>query len=339
MARQWQPLSPRAWLRLVWRGQERDTSLPPLSDRCSVLVGRAQLANVLAERAFRPSDALPFPGGDAVGCELAREATYWALSALREHALAGAQSPAADSPAAPALTALPTLWSETAPEVLDRAAEGSEPAQRVREDLDKSFADFAELGPEHQAATAKRLHAFAERLIAPLAVAQRAQERVWVARAQALLLVAVLLLGLGLVGKSIKARHDLTRDLAPSASWTASSLYPECACKSPAQSCEECPNFFFHTLEDAQPSVVFDLHSEQAVSAVVIDNRLDCCFERATPLVVQVSSDQKSWKTVAKHEGEFTTWRADFPSERARWVKIYVARKEFLHLSRVRILP
>jgi len=304
------------------------------------LLGRAQLANLLAERIFRPSDALPFPGADAVACELAREAVYWALCAVREQAAKGAGGSAEASSLAGDASPLASLWAETEHALLDRAAGGPGLAERLRAELlDKSFTDFAELGFAQQATAAARLHAFAERLIEPLAAPQRAQERAWVARMRWLLAALVVLVGLGMVAKSLKARHDLTKDLAPSASWKASSQFNECSCHSPEQSCASCPNFFFHTAEENHPSVVFDLHRVQSVSGVVVDNRQDCCSDRTLPLVVQVSSDEKHWKTVATRKAEFTTWRADFSSEQVRWVKLYVARRDFLHLARVRILP
>ncbi|HKO52669.1 MAG TPA: discoidin domain-containing protein [Polyangiaceae bacterium] len=335
MASRWQAL---AWL-LPGAGKA-GANVPALSPRCSTLVGRAQLANLLAERTFRPTDALPFPGADAVACELAREAIYWALLALRELAqpdtrvAAEASSPASDP------STLEALWSETERELLDRAAGGSAQAEQVRADLlSKSFADFAELSPERQTAIAERLHAFAERLIEPLAHPQRAQERVWATRFSLLVAAAAVLIALLFVGKSLKDEHDMTLDLAPSASWKASSQIQDCSCKSPEQSCSECPNFFFHTLEENQPWIIFDLHRVQSLSAVVVENRPDCCSERAVPLVVQVSKDQKHWKTVATRKGAFTTWRADFSTEQARWVKLYVAKRDYLHLAGVHLLP
>ncbi len=230
--------------------------------------------------------------------------------------------------------------SETAPELLDRAAEDHQQAERVRVDLlGNSFAEFAELDPDRQAATAARLHAFADRLIEPLAAPQRAQERTWVVRFQWLMATAVALIALGFAGKSLKEKHDLKYDLAPSASWKTSSQFTDCSCPSPEQSCASCPNFFFHTNEENHPSIVFDLHSVQSLSGVVVDNRRDGFTERALPLVVQVSTDQKHWKTVATRKQDFSTWRADFPTEQARWVKLFVGRRDFLHLARVRLLP
>ena len=244
------------------------------------------------------------------------------------------------SPAASDPNAFATLWSEADRELLDRAAGGPGQAERLRAELlGNSFAEFAELSPERQAAAAARLHAFGERLIEPLATPQRALERAWVVRFSWLVAAAVVLIGLGFVGKALKDKHDLTLDLAPSASWKASSQIQDCSCTSPEQSCSSCPNFFFHTLEENKPSIVFDLHRVQSLSGVVVDNRADCCSERAVPLVVQVSSDQKHWKTVATRKGEFSTWRADFPTEQARWVKLYIAKRDYLHLARVRLLP
>ncbi len=272
MASRWQALG---WLRSGSHADRSSANLPLLSARCSTLIGRAQLANLLSERTLRPTDALPFPGADAVAAELAREAIYWALLAVREHGSAR-PSPSEAAPVAGESTTLEALWSETAPELLDRAAEDHQQAERVRVDLlGNSFAEFAELDPDRQAATAARLHAFADRLIEPLAAPQRAQERTWVVRFQWLMATAVALIALGFAGKSLKEKHDLKYDLAPSASWKTSSQFTDCSCPSPEQSCASCPNFFFHTNEENHPSIVFDLHSVQSLSGVVVDNRRD----------------------------------------------------------------
>jgi hypothetical protein len=329
----------RAWVSLIKGVDAGANKLPALSERCSTLVGRAQLANFLAQRSFRPEDPLPYSGGDAVACELSREAIYWALLALREQQNATQSAGEADAPARNAQT-LATLWSETDRALLDRAAGDSGEAERLHADLlGKSFVDFAEFDSKQQAAAAKRLHGFAERLLEPLSVPQQLQERVLVARVQFLLVALVALVLLGFAGKSLKQRVDRTRDLAPTASWKTSSVYPECWCESPAQSCEKCPNFFFHTQHEDKPSIIFDLHSVQSLSAVEVENRRDCCSERGLPLVVQVSTDEKHWKTVATRRDEFTLWHANFPTEQARWVKLYVPNRNFLHLAAVRLLP
>jgi len=328
----------RNWLRAVKGVDAQEAKLPELAPRTSVLVGRAQLAQFLAQSAFRPTEPLPYSGGDAVACELSREAVHWALLALRESKRSTGPD-AAEAPS-PASHTLETLWSEAERESLERAAGAPGEAERLHADLlSKSFVDFAELDAGEQAAAAKRLHAFADRLLEPLARPQHAQERTWVARVQLVFVLLGALILLVILGKPLKERYDLTRDLAPTASWKASSLYRECWCDSPAQSCDNCPNFFFHTENEDRPNVVFDLHSVQALSAVVVENRRDCCGERGLPLLVQVSADEKNWKTVATRKEEFTTWRANFPTEHARWVKLLVPNHNMLHLASVRLLP
>ncbi|HVR19725.1 MAG TPA: discoidin domain-containing protein, partial [Polyangiaceae bacterium] len=136
------------------------------------------------------------------------------------------------------------------------------------------------------------------------------------------------------------AWNENRRDLARRAAWTLSSNYPVAGCRSPAQICTESPNYFFHTLQEKNPSVTFDLRSKKGISTVVVENRLDCCPERAVPLVVSVSDDQKRWKEVARRRDTFTSWRAKFPRLRARYVRVHAEGEAMiLHLSRVRILP
>src|SRR5882724_13517292 len=148
----------------------------PLSRRCSELVGRAQLASLLAERAFRPTEDLPYEGGVAVGCELSRQGAYWVLSAHREHWApesplnAGTDSRPADS--------LDTLWSSADRELPEQAAGSSAQLERLSADvLGKSFTDFAELAASKQTELAARLHAFSVRLTEPLLAPQRELER------------------------------------------------------------------------------------------------------------------------------------------------------------------
>ncbi len=98
--------------------------------------------------------------------------------------------------------------------------------------------------------------------------------------------------------------------------------------------------YFFHTNQERDPWIVFDLGTERHVSAVELDNRLDCCTERANPLAIAVSTDQKKWTEVARSKQEFTTLRKRFSTVKARYVKIHVPRPDgILHLSHVRIFP
>lgn len=96
--------------------------------------------------------------------------------------------------------------------------------------------------------------------------------------------------------------------------------------------------FFVHTQEEQSPWIEFDLGAEQKISAVRIDNRMDCCMDRAAPIVVEASSDQHHWQTAARRDSSFTSWLATFAPMNARWVRLRLEKRTSLHLRRVRIL-
>ena len=58
---------------------------------------------------------------------------------------------------------------------------------------------------------------------------------------------------------------------------------------------------------------------------------------RAAPLVVELSSDRSAWTKAAQRDTSFVTWTAQFPPTTARYVRLRVARRTFLHLENVSI--
>jgi hypothetical protein len=144
----------------------------------------------------------------------------------------------------------------------------------------------------------------------------------------------VLLLGLG--GSKLWSLQF--GDLAADKEWLASSNYASGGCASPAQTCVGNNAYFFHTaVEDHDPWIEFDLTADELVSVVKVDNRQDCCAERAAPLLVEVSRDHQAWQPVAQRDEVFSSWRAAFDPVRARWVRLRAPHGGPLHLSRVRI--
>jgi hypothetical protein len=95
--------------------------------------------------------------------------------------------------------------------------------------------------------------------------------------------------------------------------------------------------FFFHTQEEENPWMEIDLGTAQDVKEVEILNRPDCCADRAIPLVVEVGVDRAAFKEVARRTEAFTTWKAEFPTEKARFVRIKSPRKTFLHVQFIRV--
>jgi len=147
------------------------------------------------------------------------------------------------------------------------------------------------------------------------------------------LIAAALIAGAFIASDSLERRQDL----AYGKPWRASSAWM-LACQSPAQHCAASPHFFFHTVLENRPWLEIDLGSEVQFSSVRVVNRSDCCSERAAPLAIETSSDHRAWHDVARRVESFLTWKATFPSARARWVRVRASRATMLHLQEVRVL-
>lgn len=96
-------------------------------------------------------------------------------------------------------------------------------------------------------------------------------------------------------------------------------------------------SYFFHTVEESQPWLEVDLGAEKRIQAFKVENRRDCCQERAVPLVAETSTDGETWTFVGRRRGMFSTWKASFPARQARYVRFRSERRTTLHLSQVKI--
>jgi F5/8 type C domain len=125
-------------------------------------------------------------------------------------------------------------------------------------------------------------------------------------------------------------------DLAAGKKWTASSKQ-EIWADSGKITDEPGNAILFHTKEDDSPWLMIDLETPTSVASVDILNRQDCCGERAIPLVVELSNDGKTWREVARRDELFTQWKAAFSAQDARYVRLRVPRKTYLHLQGIGI--
>jgi hypothetical protein len=94
-------------------------------------------------------------------------------------------------------------------------------------------------------------------------------------------------------------------------------------------------DLFYHTLEEDNPWVKIDLERVERVGKVTVRNRVDCCGERAIPLVIEASVDGDSWTELARRAEPFYEWTASFPQTKARFLRLSVPRRTPMHLSRV----
>jgi hypothetical protein len=103
------------------------------------------------------------------------------------------------------------------------------------------------------------------------------------------------------------------------------------------QTFPDCGQLMFHTDTDNNPWVEFDLGAPKKVRRVEIGNRDNCCQDRAVPLIVELSTDQKVWTQVARRDQEFVDWTAKFPPKTARYVRLKVLKESILHLISVAV--
>ena len=155
------------------------------------------------------------------------------------------------------------------------------------------------------------------------------------ARSTGLLAVATLLIVLAVSAISQDFRARLfPRDLAQGRPWTASSADPGYAASGVGPSSDG--PLFFHTTFLNHPSVEIDLGAEHVIRGILVENRSDCCQERALPLNVEIF-DGSAWQLVAQRRAAFATWKYDLGPVRARKVRLLHAGTDFLHLKRVSI--
>lgn len=93
----------------------------------------------------------------------------------------------------------------------------------------------------------------------------------------------------------------------------------------------------FQTASEARPWLRLDLKEERSIRQVTVYNGDHCCFERAVPLIIEVSSDGQRYQEVARRERPFGVWQADFATVQARYVRLTVDKTSIFHLSEVEV--
>lgn len=153
---------------------------------------------------------------------------------------------------------------------------------------------------------------------------------------------ALVLAVLALVAAALYLPRALRPDLTTTATWRTSSTdegYPQSGRggRSFARDNAHETVLLFHTAEESSPWIEFDLGQVRSVNRVRLVNRADCCWDRAAPLVVEVSTDARSWTEVARRDELFYDWRHGFPAHDARYVRIRAVHPTVLHLTVVEI--
>src|SRR5688572_6464040 len=278
------------------------------------LTQRARLSAEVAARALKPGDSFLKGRADALACELYRQSIHWSLKAQEV-----------------------ARCEQSSQSGVEPSRFGAELESAVGADLTRTFADFSMLSPAEQAESARRLGAAADALLGSAATTKREIDRVWLKRTVRMgVCMFAVVTGLG-SWWALRSRMEESQDLALGRSWRASSELSGAGCRSPAQTCREGPDYFFHTQEEERPWLEIDLGAPQSVAAVRVVNRKDCCRERATPLAVEVATTPNRFREVARFVEPITDRTLEFGPVPARYVRVRAVEKTFLHLSPVRV--
>ncbi len=273
---------------------------------------RAAAALEVAERILRPIE--PMQGNaELVAVEALTQAIFWALAArtgrvpgsrseawtaLREHELSGLKNP----------------------ELIARAFSGDDAARGSLKEAEVT-------------ACVAGLHGLAADAVSAV---HEPDARLKSLRAQRGLrcgVIAVLITVAGGYGVFLVSRGA---NLANIATWRTSSTLNNCTPET--HKCQgKAFTPFFHTNSEKSPWLEYDFGARRRVSKVVVENRRDCCKDRAVPLLVEVSDDRKHWKKVAERKKSFNTATLTFKPTSARYLRLRVNKTTPFHLESVAI--
>ena len=281
---------------------------------------RAKLALELGELALGPGSAVRSGSTAPLAADLFRQSVYWALLSRQPER-------------APASTE--AIWATADGVALASVPGNDDERAQIATAMRSTFIELAEGSLEAQRATAQLVQRSA------LALVKDRQQVLWqlewcklkrLVRVASLAVICAIPLAFGLNRLMIKP------DLAKGKAWHLSSVGIECH---PEKS--DCGGtttaILFHTKLEQNPWFEYDFATPLAFSSLTIRNRSDCCAERAVPLVVEVSDDDRHFHEIARRVDAFDTWRPSFSTQHARYLRLRVPREAILHLEAIQVHP
>lgn len=94
------------------------------------------------------------------------------------------------------------------------------------------------------------------------------------------------------------------------------------------------PSMFFHTDEEDQPSLTFELARSTIIASLRVENTASF-RERAYPLIAEVSTDGAQFREVGRVDHVFARWEPRFAPVSARFLRLRVLKRTWFHLRRV----
>ncbi len=317
--------APRGFFEWFWRGKSLRLArafrmrLPLLEQ---TRLQQALRALELAERAHDPVEPLRAGSSLALSISLYREAAYFALLAQSE-SFNGSD--------------LAALFATLPDDLLEFAAGGSEELRAVKLALvERTFVETANLPDETLPGDAAIARDFVRALVRRKLLPEARVGSLLLQRGVRSFGLALLTLALTVGAVTLVQRLTTKPDLAAAKPWRASSSLD--TCRPQEHYCASArTDIFFCTVEESNPWVEIDLGKPSAFSRLEVTNRSDCCPDRAAPLAIEVSLDQKTWREVARRTDTFSVWTAKFKQQNARYVRLRALRRTILHLEKIAV--
>jgi len=322
------------WAQAALRAAERLRDAKELEDGhlLSLRIGVVLLSSAALARAGEGADRPPTPPGGAdyaLGIAAVR-----AAERLRE--LDGAERGAALLHQEAAGLFACARRSEEQPVTIPIAAELSEAdRQRLAAATGADGASYlATLSAEERRAAARLLETVARKIAAPLRADAARVRRVLLFRWLRIGITMTALLALALIWVPRPPTNlALHRPVTTSSTYVSGKVrYDPSALVDGNRK-----NIGFHTQPGGRQYATIDLGAEKQIHSVVVYNRSDCCSARAVPLKIEVSTDGRRYRDVARRSRDFDVWKATFSPVAARYVRLVSSSGDFFHLAEVEI--
>lgn len=306
----------RQWL-LRSEALRQARTLGNLSVEQAELSRRARLAMELGDRALFPVEPFRHGSAHAHAIDLYRQSVAWSLQV---RALGTAEG----EPVSPRQ------------HVIARVAGDAVLASHVQQILEETFEETAGHSNEKLERDAVVLRAFALALLEQVDQRRTLTLRFERQRFSRLTLLALVCAGIATGAYFTQYWWTHRGDLAAGRPIQLSSTYPNF---NPGLHVVDgnATRILFHTAEELGPWAEVDLGRVVTISRVEVTNRKDCCSERANPMTIKVSRDGQVYTLVGRREGPFSVYTARFAPTEARFVRLTVEKRTWLHLERISV--
>ncbi len=198
-------------------------------------------------------------------------------------------------------------------------------------------ATIEKLGEDDRESFAAGVHDLVMRLAEPLEFEANRLGRALFARWSRVSVLSLILVVAAGLGTHWLIKRYGPQDLALHRPVTVSSQYPGQGTDHTLLVDGDTENLGFHTENNGQQWVIIDLGKVYPIHEIVVYNRADGYQERAVPLKVQVSNDNKHYTQIAERKKTFDKWTVKGLHAEGRYVRLENTPPNYFHLAEVEV--